>query len=221
MTGTSEQSGTADAVDSGLLVHSYSYFSAHVNSDGSFVHSGPKSGDGYRYIAPDGASYTRSWWYYKDGSPTNRVEHHVTGPVVNGKRVDALTVINHVDHTYSQHRTPYPPTMSPILHLASSPFEVRQALQRGQVTQQGTTTVQGTPALAILVADRISDAHGSHLTLYVDARTYQPLRTVSILDGNPTGPQVADRMPATPDNIAKAKHDDSIPAGYTKVDWAG
>jgi hypothetical protein len=34
-------------------------------------------------------------------------------------------------------------------------------------------------------------------------------------------PYVADWMPATPDHIAKAKDDDSVPAGYTKVDKAG
>ena len=67
---------------------------------------------------------------------------------------------------------------------------------------------------------RVPDAQGVHLTLYVDARTYQPLRTVTVVDGNPSGPYVADWMPATPDNIAKAK-DNSIPAGYTKVDRAG
>ena len=43
---------------------------------------------------------------------------------------------------------------------------------------------------------------------------------VTIADGNPR-PYIADWMPATPDNIAKAKDDDSIPAGYTKVDKAG
>lgn len=54
------------------------------------------------------------------------------------------------------------------------------------------------------------------LTLYVDAQTYEPLRTVLVLGGLPSL-WVADWVPATPDNIATAT-DDSIPAGYTKVD---
>jgi hypothetical protein len=64
------------------------------------------------------------------------------------------------------------------------------------------------------------DAQSVHLTLYVDARTYQPLRTVTAVDGNPGGPYITDRMPATPDNIAQARGG-AVPAGYTRVDWAG
>lgn len=47
-------------------------------------------------------------------------------------------------------------------------------------------------------------------------QTYEPLRTVLVLSDLPSL-WVADWVPATPDNIAKAT-DDSIPAGYTKVD---
>ncbi len=106
--------------------------------------------------------------------------------------------------------------------LASSPSEVRQALQSGRVTRKGTTTVNGTPAVAlsVTVPGGMPDARSVHLTLHVDARTYQPLRTVTVAGGNPGGPYVADRMPATPDNIAKAR-DGSIPAGYTKARRAG
>lgn len=195
-----------------LLVHSYSYFDAHVDPDGSFVHSGPMSGDGYHYAAPDGTGYSRHWWYHRDGSPTGRVEHHVSGPVV-----DDLTVINHVDRTYSLHQNPYPAPRPQILDLASSPAAVREALLAGRVAQQGTTTVDGTPAIAL----SIPEAACTHLALYVDERTYQPLRTVVVLDGNPTGTHVSDRVPATPDNIAKATQHHPAPAGYTKVDWAG
>jgi hypothetical protein len=102
--------------------------------------------------------------------------------------------------------------------LAGSPSEVQQALQSGQVTRKGTTMVNGMPAIALSIT--VPDAQSVRLTLYVDARTYQPLRTVTVVDGNPSGPYVADWMPATQDNIAKAK-DDSIPASYTKVDRAG
>ena len=83
------------------------------------------------------------------------------------------------------------------------------------------TTVNGTPAIAlsITVPGRMPNARSVHYTLYADARTYQPLRTATVIDGNPNGPYIADRMPATPDNIAKTKGD-SIPADYTKVDMA-
>jgi hypothetical protein len=54
--------------------------------------------------------------------------------------------------------------------------------------------------------------------LYVDAHTYQPLRTVEV--GHPhLLLLVADWLPATHQNIAQAK-DNSIPTGYTKVNQA-
>jgi hypothetical protein len=208
---------------SSLVLHTYGYFSAHQSPDGSLVRSGPKSGEGYQYIASDGTRYQRNWSYNKDGSPTGIIGHGVTGPVVNGRQDVALTIINHASRTYSREQTEYSVTGganapgSPTLGLASSPSEVRQALQSGQVTQKGTTTVNGTPAIALSIA--VPDAQSIHLTLHVDARTYQPLRTVTVVNGNPR-PYVADWVPATPGNIAKAKGD-SIPAGYTKVDWAG
>jgi hypothetical protein len=214
----------ADASHSSLVLHTYGYFSAHQSPDGSLVRSGPKSGEGYQYIALDGTRYQRNWSYNKDGSPTGIIGHGVTGPVVDGKQDVALTIINHANHTYSQEQTEYSVTGganapgSPTLGLASSPSEVQQALQSGQVAQKGTTTVNGTPAIALSIT--VPDAQSIHLTLHVDARTYQPLRTVTVVDGNSSGPYIADWMPATPDNIAKTEGD-SIPAGYTKVDWAG
>jgi hypothetical protein len=50
----------------------------------------------------------------------------------------------------------------------------------------------------------------------VDAHTYEPLRAVSTVAGNSAPPYVSDWLPATPDNIGKAKGE-SIPAGYTNV----
>ena len=119
---------------------------------------------------------------------------------------------------------PYAPVMvsvpiaatSPAAGLQSSPSEVQRALQSGQVTQEGTTTVNGTQAIALSVT--LPSAEDLDYTLYVDAQTYQPLRTVTVATSadNSTA-NVADWIPATPDNIAKAE-DNSIPAGYTKVD---
>jgi hypothetical protein len=142
----------ADASQSGLVLHTYGYFSAQENSDGSLVYSGPKAGEGYHYVAPDGTAYQRNWTYNMDGSPTGITGHGVTGPVVNGKQGVVLTIIDRASRTYSQTQTEYsvtggayPPGPS-ALGLASSPSEVQQALRSGQVTQKGTTTVNGTPA---------------------------------------------------------------------------
>ncbi|HEY1761618.1 MAG TPA: hypothetical protein VGG17_03390 [Acidimicrobiales bacterium] len=221
-----EESGFPDTRQSSLVVHTYGYFSSHQSSDGLLVHSGRKSGEGYRYIAPDGTTYQRNWTYNEDGSSTGIVGHGVTGPVVNDKQVVTLTIINLAKHTYSRTKTEYLVTgagdapKSPTLGLASSPLEVQRALQ-GDPSQKITTTINDTPAIALSLTAprRMPDTQSVHLTLYVDAKNCQPLRTVTVIDGLPSGPYVADWMPATPDNIARAK-DHSIPAGYTKVDRA-
>jgi hypothetical protein len=228
-----------------LVFHTYSYFGGRENPDGSLIHSGPKSGEGYRYTAPDGTHYQRNWTYHRDGSPTGVIGHAVTGPVVDGKQNSVLTIINRVRRNYGQQRTEYsvpdggdapePPQLpqsqqsqqSPILRLESSPSEVRQALQDGQVTRKGTTTVNGTLAIALSVPVPVPAPSGqrAHLTLHVDAHTWQPLRAVEVTEGDPVGarvadwsPRVTDRLPATPENIAKATDGESIPAGYTRVD---
>jgi hypothetical protein len=204
-----------------MVVHRYGYFSGYQSPDGSLVPTGPMSGEGYQYTAPDGTSHQRNWSYAPDGSPTGITGHGVTGPVVHGRQAVELTVINRVNHTYSQTRTEHavPPGQAeaPLLGLASNPSEVRQALESGQVSPQGTTTVADRAAIALPIAMPGTMPNGGtiHLTLYVDAETYQPLRTVTVVDGNP-GPYVADRLPATPANIAQAT-DDTIPPGYIQV----
>ena len=146
----------------------------------------------------------------------------MTGPVVNGRQHTTLTIINQASRTYSQQRTEHavtgganaPDSSAP--GLRSSPSEVQQALRSGQATREGTTTVNGTPAIALSIT--VPDARSFHRTLYVDARTYQPLRAVTVADGNQSGPYVEGRMPATPDNIAKAKGD-PVPAATPRPTW--
>jgi hypothetical protein len=202
----------ADDIQNGTVFHSYSYFDSHLSSDGSLVSSGPKSGESWDYAAPDGAWYARNTQNNRDGRPTGIIGIAVLGPVVNGKQSYTETLINAANHTYSQARqevnTPGPPS-SP--GLQSSPSVVQRALQSGRVTQLGAMIVNGTRAIAL----SMSEPHGKRI-LYVDAQTYQPLRTVTTVRGNPSPPYVTDWMPATPANIAKAE-DESIPAGYTKV----
>jgi hypothetical protein len=156
-----------------------------------------------------------------DGSPTGITGVGVTGPVVNGKSDVTLTVINSENRTYSQTQTEYSvpanaPATAPAAGLQSSPSEIQRALQNGRVTREGTTTVYGSRAIALSVTlPRVVDLH---YTLYVDAQTYQPLRTVTVgASADNSATNVADWIPATPGNIAKAT-DNSIPAGYTKVD---
>jgi hypothetical protein len=211
----------AEDSQSSIVIHTEFYASGDVSSDGSLT-LGPQTGEGWDYGAPDGTFYQRNVGVTADGSasPTAVTGIGVTGPVVNGKQDVTLTVINATNHTYSRQVTVYsvppgtPPASSPAVDLQSSPSEVQQALQSGQVSQEGTTTVDGTLAIALSVAAPRS----LQFTVYVDAQSYQPLRTVTVSTGaDDSAAVVADWAPATPDNIAKAQ-DDSIPAGYAKVD---
>jgi hypothetical protein len=207
---------------SNTVVHTQLYASGDVISNGSLLIHGPEKAEGWEYLPPDRTFYQRNVGINADGSPTGITETVVIGPVVNGKSDVTFAAINSTNHTYSQTQTEYPvdanapASRPPTVGLQSSPAEVQQELQSGQVTQEGTTTVNGTQAIALSVA--MPSGEPVDYTLYVDAQTYQPLRTVT--DGtsadNSTA-YVTDWIPATPDNIAKAK-DDSIPAGYTKVD---
>jgi hypothetical protein len=204
----------ADGSQNGLVIDSFSYAGSHLTSDGSLVDLGPKTFDAYYYTAPDGTVYMRNT------SDNNKDESTaVLGPIVNAKRPVTQTIFNNADHTYRQTQTTevYGSAAAnaraqPAVNLNSSSSEVQHALRSGQVTQMAMTTVNGTQAIALSVKPRIPGS----LTLYVDAQTYQPLRLVSVVAGNSAPPYVSDWLPATPDNIAKAK-DDSIPAGYTKV----
>jgi hypothetical protein len=205
-----------------MVRHTFGYFSGGVNADGSLVHSGPMTEEGYAYIAPDGTRYSRALGYNRDGSPMDIIGHSVMGPLVDGKVHKTSTVINHADHTYRLRHEEYsiPGGASErsyeALDLWSSPAEVRQALQSGEATQKGTTAVHGTSAIALSIT--VPGAPNLHRTVYADALTCQPLRTVTTADGNPR-PYVADWMPATPENIAKAKEERPIPVGYTRVDY--
>jgi hypothetical protein len=211
-----------DDSQNGTVIHTYLYASGDVSSDGSLVNLGPENGQGWDYAAPDGTFYQRNVGVSADRSlsPTGITGIGVTGRVVNGKQDVTLTLINPTNRTYSQTQTDYSvpanaPATSPAVDLQSSPSEVQRALQSGQVTQEGTTTVNGTQAIALSVT--LPGAEDLDYTLYVDAQTYQPLRTVTVgTSADNSTAYVADWIPATPDNIAEAE-DNSIPAGYTKV----
>lgn len=225
MPDTSEQVSTevADSDRGNMVRHTYGYSGGHVNPDGSFVHSGLKTSEGYSYTALDGTSYSRGWLYHGDNSPPEMIGHSVMGPVIDRTQTRTASVVNHANRVYSHRRTDFPITGDtterpyPGLELWSSPARVRQGIQSGEAVEQGTTTVGDIEAIALAIT--VPGASNLHRTMYVDARTHQPLRTVTLADGNPL-PFVADWLPATPDNVAKA-NDHTIPDGYAEVEDAG
>jgi hypothetical protein len=209
------KANVAASSQDGTLWHSEQYEGGTVSSDGSFANLGPKEADTYDYKAPDGTGGLREVSYNQDGSPNLTMTERFSRDA-NGTMDDAQTIVNPSRQRYSQ--TQYPGVSDDLgqgtsLTLSSSASQVQQALQSGQVTQRGTVTINGTQARALSIA-----VPGEGFTLYVDAQTYQPLRTVLTLNGR-ADLEVTDFLPATADNIAQAEND-SIPAGYTKVDKA-
>jgi hypothetical protein len=214
------KANVAASAQDGTSIHDYAYTGGRVSADGSFVDLGWKLADVYDYTAPDATEYSREVMYREDGSTYLTMAERFAADGT-GRVSDAQTIINPRDHVYSQ--TWYPGTSgrqrAATPTLFRSPSEVRQALQSGQVTQKGTATVSGSPAIALSVmVPSSSTVAGDRVALYVDAQTYQPLRTVTAYDGLPDL-EVADWVPVTAETIAEAEND-STPAGYTKVDKA-
>jgi hypothetical protein len=211
----------AQADQGSTVVHASGYAGGDVSSDGSLVNLGWKLGDVYVYAAPDGSEYQREVMYQRDGGPYLTMTDHYS-PDGNGTVSDAQTVVNPRSDSYSQTRysgLSDPRAGAATPNLYSSPSKVRQALQSGQVTQTGTATINGKQAIALSIAvPSVPNVPRASLTLYVDAHTYQPLRTTTTYDGL-RDLEVADWQPATANNIAQAK-DDAIPYGYKKVDKA-
>jgi hypothetical protein len=203
----------AASSEDGTFWHSEQFEGGTVSSDGSLVNLGPKEADTYDYQAPDGTGGFREVSYNQDGSSNLTMTERFSRDS-SGTMDDAQTIVNPSRQLYSQ--TQYPGVSDDLgqgtsLTLSSSASQVQQALQSGQVTQTGTATINGTQARALSIA-----VPGEGFTLYVDAQTYQPLRTVLTLNDE-ADLEVTDFLPATAENIAQAEND-SIPAGYTKVD---
>ena len=212
------KASVAAVAHNGTVVRYATYMGGDVASNGSLINLGWKMDDGYEYVAPDGTEYSRGALYDKDATTElTTFDDWVPGATVDSG-TDTETVINPSTHQYSQrqYRGSYSPNAGPTPSLFSTPAQVQQALQSGQVTQQGTATVGGIQAITLsMVAPNAPGNPSTHIALYVDAQTYQPLRTVAVVAGAPDL-NVADWMPATPDNIAMAK-DESVPVGYTKA----
>lgn len=198
------------------VVHTQLYASGKVTSNGSLLVHGPKKAEGWVYLPPDGAFYQRNVGINADGSPTGIIGTVALGPVAKGKSQATFTVVDTTNHTYSQMQADYSvdPNAPTTVGLQSSPAEVQRELQSGQVTQEGTTTVNGTKAIALSIAAQSGPVD---YILYVDAQTYQPLRTATVgTSAQNSTAYIADWIAATPATIAKSKGA-PIPAGYTKV----
>ncbi len=206
------------AAQTGTVVRYALYSGGDVTADGSLVNLGWKMDEGYEYAAPDSTQYAHDTMYYQDGSIELATFEDWTPGATADRGTDTETVINPDADEYSQTR--YEATFNPNLvatprpDVFSTPAQIQQALQSGRVTQQGTLTIDGTQAIALsMIAPNAPGNPSTDVALYVDAQTYEPLRTVAIVGSDLT---VSDWVPAAADNIAAAK-DESIPAGYTKT----
>ncbi len=197
----------------GIVTSGIYYPHGQVSPRGALTHLAGKQGGQYTYTAPDGAVY-----WHSDSTTSPFEESDVWLPTTDGRYMWTGLLINGAQRTYSEGRrvVASPFSLGPRPNIVSRPSAVRRALQDGRFSLTGTTTIDGTRAItlsATLPATKLVSSE--RLVLYVDAQTYQPLRTA---DGYARrfGLTVEDWLPATSENIAKAK-DRAIPAGYTRV----
>jgi hypothetical protein len=213
------KANVAASVENGTVIRYATYMGGDVAADGSLINLGQKLSDADEYVAPDGTSDSRGALYYSGGTiELTSFDHWTPGPA-GQVGTDIETVVNPTTHTYSrnQYRGGYNLNEGPSAGLLlSTPAQVQHALQSGEVIRHGTATVDGTQVIALSL--EVPNAPGNpstQIALYVDAQTYQPLRTVSVQKGAPDL-NVGDWDPATRDNVALAR-DRTIPAGYTKT----
>jgi hypothetical protein len=140
-------------------------------------------------------------------------------PVGNHMHFRGLT-INYSDHTWAQGESvasgpfqqhPAPATRPLPPDALSPPSAIEKALSSHLATQVGTTKIDGIPVLVLT-----GRAGQDHITLYVDAQTYQPLRETDDARGKFHLDTVTNVLPATAANIARAKTAPKIPPGYTR-----
>lgn len=208
------------AADSGIgtLIHTYSYGSGDIRPDGSIVNLKYEVGNAWDYIARDRAVYWR-YTLYDDASGRPRydeIDDWVPG--ANGKDTNTRILINLSQKTYSKSvfKDQSAPNEGPTPNLLSSASQIRRTLRTGLVNVKGTATINGTPVIALAVKPPKGElAPNETLTLYVDARSYQPLRTLFVYDGH-LNLEINDCVSPTPARVAMAE-DHSIPAGYRQV----
>ncbi len=128
--------------------------------------------------------------------------------------------IDYTGHTWGADETvsaePFNPHPAPLKHplppgAMSPPSAVAKALRSHTVTRAGTARVDGTSVIVLKAR-----AGQDHITLYVDSRTYQPLRETELMRGKFHLETVTDVLPATRANLARAEDRPMIPSGFTR-----
>ncbi|HEY1713728.1 MAG TPA: hypothetical protein VGG07_12550 [Solirubrobacteraceae bacterium] len=201
----------------GIVTYGTDYSRGHVSPSGAAAGLGRRLTTGYRYTAPSGAVFWRFNSYDDHGTAVFEESDDWT-PTVDGRYTWTRLLINTTSRTYSEHEYRVRSLIRPEpgANIERSPSQVRRALQDGRVTQKGTTVIRGVRSITLSVAlPKNRRLLGDTLTLYVNARTYEPLRTV-FGTADRDGLEIEEWLPASAHNITLAK-DDSIPAGYSRV----
>lgn len=104
---------------------------------------------------------------------------------------------------------------------AQSPSYVRQQIAAGHFTVAGTAEIDGRQAVKLIIHEPADPGVQTHGTLWVDATTYLPVRSVVTSVGTTPGHQldlttVNDMTYLAPTAANLAKTQVSIPAGFTR-----
>lgn len=104
---------------------------------------------------------------------------------------------------------------------AQSPSYIRQQIAAGHFTVAGTAEIDGRQAVKLIIHEPADPGVQTHGTLWVDAATYLPVRSVVTSVGTTPGHQldlttVNDMTYLAPTAANLAKTQISIPAGFTR-----
>lgn len=163
--------------------------------------------------------------FYQDALAYDRHGHELFANVdadipIDGYMHFRTFTIDYRDHTWNEGESaasgPLPNSAIHLKHplppsATSSSLVIERALASHLATRAGTATVNGSPVLVLK-----GRAGQDQITLYVNARTYQPLRETEHAQTRFPVDRVTDVLPATAANIARAKNPPPIPSGYTR-----
>lgn len=135
-------------------------------------------------------------------------------PTTAGPRTAEITDVEYATRTWSRQRS-----SSVLLAGSLSPSLIREQVAHGGFTVVGRVRLRGRQAVEITWSHTLG-MMTVKTTLWVDARTYQPLRSVSIQRGPHGTPLLTSTtdlqiLPATPANLRLLTP--PIPAGFTRT----
>jgi hypothetical protein len=151
--------------------------------------------------------------YFVAGTAANPIQIWDSKSVVDHHMHVKETAVNYKDHTYSTSDDKLPAYVSGPLQEGNIVDRIKQGINSGENKIVGTGDYQGHHVIKLSYAQDEMD-----FQLWVDSTTYQPVHSVSTIDGQTDETDLA-LLPRTPD-LVHTMTTPVVPNGFTKVDDA-